>query len=43
MELNKKEILEYQQNRDPYLFIDYATEVVPGKSSKGYKNLKNDL
>ncbi len=42
MELNKKEILEYQQNRDPYLFIDYATEVVPGKSSKGYKNLKND-
>ena len=32
MELNKKKILEYQQNRDPYLLIDHATEVVPGKS-----------
>ena len=40
--LNLKEILEYQQNRNPYLFIDYATEVIPGVSSKGYKDLKND-
>ena len=31
--LNLKEILEHQQNRDPYLFIDYATEVIPGVSS----------
>jgi len=42
MELDKKKILEYQQNRDPYLLIDHATEVVPGLSSKGYKILKND-
>ncbi len=42
MELDKKKILEYQQNRDPYLLIDHATEVLPGKSAKGYKILKND-
>ena len=42
MELDKKKILEYQQNRDPYLFIDHATEVLPGQSAKGYKILKND-
>ena len=42
MELDKKKILEYQQNREPYLLIDHATEVVPGISSKGYKILKND-
>ena len=42
MELDKKKILEYQQNRGPYLLIDHATEVVPGKSSKGYKLLNHD-
>ena len=42
MELDKKKILEYQQNREPYLLIDHATEVVPGISSNGYKFLKND-
>ena len=42
MELDKKKILEYQQNRDPYLLIDHATEVLPGISAKGYKILKND-
>ena len=40
--LDKKKILEYQQNRDPYLMIDYATEVIPGVSSNGYKDFKND-
>ena len=30
---------EYQQNRYPYLLIDVAEEVFPGKSAKGYKNL----
>tara|TARA_X000000950_G_scaffold275514_1_gene362037 strand:+ start:243 stop:701 length:459 start_codon:yes stop_codon:yes gene_type:complete len=40
--LDKKEILEYQQNRDPYLLIDEATEVIPGKSAKGFKVLKKD-
>jgi len=40
--LDKNAIYEYQQNREPYLMIDYATEVVPGISSKGYKDLKKD-
>ena len=39
MELNYNSILEYQQNRSPYLMIDHATEVNPGVSSKGYKLL----
>ncbi len=39
MKLDKKEILEYQQNRPPYLMIDFADEVIPGKSAKGYKDL----
>ena len=40
--LDKKSILDYQQNRDPYLMIDYASEVIPGVSAKGYKELKKD-
>ena len=40
--LNKDQILEVQKNREPYLLIDYATKVVPGSLSNGYKNLKND-
>ena len=40
--LEKKKIYEYQQNREPYLMIDFATEVVPGESAKGYKELKSD-
>jgi 3-hydroxyacyl-[acyl-carrier-protein] dehydratase len=42
IKLNKKQILEIQQNKDPYLFIDEATEVIPGKSAKGYYNLNSD-
>ncbi len=42
MKLNKKNILEYQQNRSPYLMIDYATDVNPGISSEGYKDLIDD-
>ena len=42
MKLSKEEILEYQQNRDPYLMIDFVEDVVPGKFAKGYKNLKKD-
>ena len=43
LRFGKKEILEYQKNRDPYLLIDVAEEVIPGVSAKGYKNLtKND-
>ena len=40
--LDKQGIYDYQQNREPYLMIDYATEVIPGKSAKGYKNLTKD-
>ena len=40
--LDKKGILDYQQNRNPYLMIDEATEIIPGKSAKGFKNLKLD-
>ena len=40
--LDKKGILEYQQNRKPYLMIDFATEIIPGLSSKGYKKLEFD-
>ena len=42
MELDKKQILEYQQNRDPYLMIDHVQKVEPGISSEGYKNLSKD-
>ena len=41
--LDKQRIYEYQQNREPYLLIDFATEVIPGKSAKGYKNLNKNL
>ena len=40
--LNYVELLEYQQNRYPYLMIDYVDEVIPGESAKGYKNLTNN-
>ena len=42
LSLDKKGIQEYQQNRDPYLLIDCATEIIHGKSAKGYKDLKDD-
>lgn len=32
-------ILEYQKNRHPYLMLDRATEIIPGKSAKGYKQI----
>ena len=39
IKLDHSEILEYQKNRFPYLMIDMATDVVPGESAKGFKNL----
>jgi 3-hydroxyacyl-[acyl-carrier-protein] dehydratase len=36
--LNITEIKQYQRNRYPYLLIDKITDIIPGKSSKGYKN-----
>ena len=40
--LNSIELLEFQQNRYPYLYIDYVAEVIPGKSAKGHKNFTNN-
>ena len=40
--LNKKQILEYQKNRDPYLFIDKATKIIPGECAEGEKFLSPD-
>lgn len=40
--LDKAGIQEYQQNRDPYLLIDYADKIIPGVSSAGYKDLTID-
>lgn len=40
--LDKKQILDYQQNKPPYLMIDEATEIIPGESAKGHKELKID-
>ena len=42
LRLNKEEILFYQKNRDPFLMIDIATEIIPGKKANGYKYLKKD-
>ena len=41
--LSKEEICEYQQNRDPYLFIDFVTKLIPGEISEGYLNLNKNL
>ena len=42
MHLDINQILKVQQNKPPYLMIDYATNVIPGKYSEGYKDLKDD-
>ena len=42
LRLDRDGVLEYQQNRDPYLFIDVAEEVIPGVSAKGFRQLKQD-
>jgi len=35
-------LLEYQMNRPPYLMMDAAEEIIPGKSARGYKDLPPD-
>ena len=40
--LDKKGILEYQKNRDEFLMFDQVSNLVPGVSAKGYKDLKPD-
>ena len=42
MKLSRKRIIKRQKNRDPYLMIDQATKVRPGKSVEGYKILKKN-
>ena len=42
IELDIDGIKEFQQNRYPYLLIDYANEIIPGKSAEGYKDLLLD-
>ena len=42
MKLNRKQIIKIQKNRDPYLLMDCATKIVPGKSVEGYKVLKKN-
>ena len=42
IKLNLIEILEYKHNRPPYLMIDCAEQIVPGKSYLGYKYFKDD-
>ena len=37
-DLDVSQIQQYQQNRYPCLFVDRITEVIPGKTAKGYKN-----
>ena len=39
LELNIEKIKEYQKNRNPYLFVDHANKVIPGKCANGYKFL----
>lgn len=38
LNIDAYEIQQYQQNRYPCFFVDYITEVLPGKYAKGYKN-----
>lgn len=40
--LDSLELQRYQPNRYPFLMIDYVTEVIPGVSAKGFKNLTNN-
>jgi 3-hydroxyacyl-[acyl-carrier-protein] dehydratase len=42
MSLDAWELQKYQPNRYPFLLIDRVTEVIPGKSAKGYKNMTNN-
>jgi len=39
LSLDMEGLLAYQKNRPPYLMMDAAEEVVPGKSARGYKDL----
>ena len=40
--LDRTGIQQYQRNRDPYLMIDFANQIVPGVKASGYKDLRLD-
>ena len=42
MKLTRSQIIKIQKNRDPYLMMDYANKVIPGKYVEGYKVLKKN-
>ena len=42
MKLTRSQIIKIQKNRDPYLMMDYANKVIPGKYIEGYKILKKN-
>ena len=42
IKLDLKGIQKYQQNRYPYLLIEVAEEIIPGRSARGFKNLTMD-
>ena len=39
MNLDINEIMERIPHRYPFLLVDRVTELIPGKSAKGYKNV----
>lgn len=43
MTLDKEGIHEYQQNRFPYLMIDYVEKLIPGELAEGYKDVIDDF
>ena len=42
MKFNKKQILDIQKNRDPFLMVDEIIDVIPGKSIVAKKYLNYD-
>ena len=42
IQLDLGQIKDYQQNRYPYLFVDYIEKLIPGKISNGFKMLLDD-
>ena len=42
MKFNKKQILDIQKNRDPFLMVDEIVDVIPGKSIVAKKYLNYD-
>ena len=41
IQLDKNGLYEYQQNRYPYLLLDKAEEIIPGKSDRRVFKLKD--